>query len=53
MSVVETIFLCPDARDPRILGVQRKFLVGGMLSTVCLARSYCLPADPAGAPPAG
>jgi hypothetical protein len=46
--------LVPDARDLRILSVQRKFLVGGMLSTVCcLARSYCSPADLAGAPPAG
>jgi hypothetical protein len=54
MSVVEIIFLCPGARDLRILGVQGKLLVEGMMSTVCcLARSYCSPADPAGAPPAG
>jgi hypothetical protein len=27
MSVAEEIFLCPDARDLRILGVQGKLLV--------------------------
>jgi hypothetical protein len=54
MSVAETIFLCPDARDLCILDIQGKFLVEGMMSTVCcLAQSYCSPADPAGAPPAG
>jgi hypothetical protein len=54
MSVAETIFLCPGARDLRILGVQGKLLVEGMMSTTCcLAWSYCLPADPAGTPPAG
>jgi hypothetical protein len=54
MSVAETIFLCPDARDLRILGVQGKLLVEGRMSIACrLAREYCLPADPAGAPPAG
>jgi hypothetical protein len=54
MSVAETIFLCPVARDLRILGVQGKLLVEGMMSTTCcLAWSYCSPADPAGAPPAG
>jgi hypothetical protein len=54
MSVAETIFLCPGARDLRILDVQGKLLVEEMMSTVCcLARSYCSPADPAGAPPAG
>jgi hypothetical protein len=54
MSVAETIFLCPDARDLRILSVQGKLLVEGMMSTVCcLARSYCSPADPAGAPLVG
>jgi hypothetical protein len=54
MSVAETIFLCPVARDLRILGVQGKLLVEGMMSTAfCLTRSYCSPADPAGASPAG
>jgi hypothetical protein len=54
MSVAGAIFLRPDARDLCILGVQGKLLVEGMMSTVCcLARSYCSPADPAGAPPAG
>jgi hypothetical protein len=54
MSVVETIFLCHDARDPRILGVQGKLLAEEKTSTMCcLARSYCPPADPAGVPPTG
>jgi hypothetical protein len=33
MPDVETIFLCPDARDLRILGVQGKLLVEGKTST--------------------
>jgi hypothetical protein len=46
MSVAETIFLCPDARDLRILGVQGKLLVQGKISTAChLARAHCLPVD--------
>jgi hypothetical protein len=35
MSVVETIFLCPDTRDLRILGVQGKLLVEGRMSIAC------------------
>jgi hypothetical protein len=46
MSVAETIFLCPDARDLRILGVQGKLLVEGKMSTACRsARAHCLPVD--------
>jgi hypothetical protein len=46
MSVVETIFLCPDAQDLRILGVQGKLLIEGKMSTACrLARAHCLPVD--------
>jgi hypothetical protein len=47
-------FLCPDARDLRILGVQGKLLVEGMVSTVRRsARAHCLPTDWTGALPAG
>jgi hypothetical protein len=46
MSVAETIFLCPDARDLRILGVQEKLLVEGKMSTARRsARAHCLPVD--------
>jgi hypothetical protein len=34
MFAVGAIFLCLDARDLRILGVQGKLLVEGMMSTV-------------------
>jgi hypothetical protein len=54
MSVAETIFLCPNARDLRILGMQGKLLVEGRMSIARRsARVHCLPADPAGVPPAG
>jgi hypothetical protein len=54
MSVAETIFLCPDAQDLRISGVQGKLLVEGRMSIACrMVRAHCLPADPAGASPAG
>jgi hypothetical protein len=54
MSVAETIFLCPGARDLRIFGVQGKLLVEGKMSIArCLVRAHCLPADSAGALPAG
>jgi hypothetical protein len=53
MSVAKTIFLCPDTRDPRILGVQGKLLVEGRMSIARRsARAHCLPVDLAGAPPA-
>jgi hypothetical protein len=46
MSVAVTIFLCPDAQDLRILGVQGKLLVEGKMSTVRRsARAHCLPVD--------
>jgi hypothetical protein len=54
MYVAETIFLCLDARDLRILGVQGKLLAEEKTS---IARrsvwAHCPPADPAGALPAG
>jgi hypothetical protein len=54
MSVAETIFLCPGARDLRIFGVQGKLLVEGRMAIACrLVREHCLPSDPAGAPPTG
>jgi hypothetical protein len=34
MFVAGAILLCPDARDLRILGVQGKLLVEGMMSIV-------------------
>jgi hypothetical protein len=53
MFVAEAIFLCPGARGLRILGVQEKLLVEEKMSIVHRsARAHCLPADPAGAPPA-
>jgi hypothetical protein len=54
MSVAETIFLCPDARDLCISSVQGKLLVEGRMSiSRRLVRAHCLPADPAGVPPTG
>jgi hypothetical protein len=54
MSIAETIFLCPDARDLCILGVQGKLLAEEKTS---IARrsvwAHCPPADPAGTSPAG
>jgi hypothetical protein len=39
-------FSCPDAQDLRILGVQGKLLVEGMMSTVRRsARAHCLSTD--------
>jgi hypothetical protein len=46
MSVVKTIFLCPDARDLCILGVQGKLLVEGKMSTARRsALAHCLLVD--------
>jgi hypothetical protein len=54
MFVAEAIFLCPGARDLRILGVQGKLLAEENMSIAGRsARAHCLPAGPAGAPPAG
>jgi hypothetical protein len=53
MSVAEAIFLCPGARDLRIFGVQGKLLAEEKMSIARRsARAHCLPADPAGVPPA-
>jgi hypothetical protein len=53
MFAAGATFLCPDARDLRILGVQGKLLVEGMMSTVRRsARAHCLPTDWSGAPSA-
>jgi hypothetical protein len=54
MLVAGAIFLCPDARDLRILGVQGKVLVEGMMGTVRRsARAHCSPTDWSGVPSAG
>jgi hypothetical protein len=54
MSIAETIFLCPDARDLRILGVQGKLLAEEKTSIARRSvRTHCPSADPAGAPPVG
>jgi hypothetical protein len=54
MSVAEVIFLCPDAEDLRILGVQGKLLAEEKMSIACRSvRAHCPPADPTGTPPAG
>jgi hypothetical protein len=54
MFAAGVIFLCPDARDLRILGVQGKLLVEGVMGIVRhLARAHCLPTDLSGAPSAG
>jgi hypothetical protein len=54
MFAAGVIFLCPDARDLRILGVQGKLLVEGVMGTVCRsARAHCLPTDWSGASSAG
>jgi hypothetical protein len=48
------IFLCPDARDLRILSVQGKLLVEGMMSVVRRsARAHFSPTDWSGAPSVG
>jgi hypothetical protein len=47
MSVAETIFLCPDTRDLRILGVQGKLLVEGRMSIARhSARAHCFASRP-------
>jgi hypothetical protein len=48
------IFLCPDARDLRILSVQGKLLVEGVMGTVRRsARAHCSLTDRSGTPSAG
>jgi hypothetical protein len=54
MFAAGAIFPCPDAGDLRVLGVLGKLLVEEKMSIACRsARAHCLPAYPAGAPPAG
>jgi hypothetical protein len=54
MCATGGIFLCPDAQDLRILVVQGKLLVEGMMSTVRgLSQAHCSPTDWSGAPSAG
>jgi hypothetical protein len=54
MFVAETIFLCPDARDLRILGVQGKLLVEEKMGAVLRSElAHCPPTDWSGAPSAG
>jgi hypothetical protein len=54
MFDARAIFLCPDARDLHILGVQGKLLVEGVMGTVRRsARAHCSPTDWSGAPSAG
>jgi hypothetical protein len=54
MFATVVIFLCPDARDLRILGVQGKLLVEGVMGTVRRSkRAHCLPTDWSGAPSTG
>jgi hypothetical protein len=54
MFAAREIFLCLDIRDLRILGVQGKFLVEGVMSTVRrMARAHCLTTDWTGVPPVG
>jgi hypothetical protein len=53
MFAARAIFLRPDIRDLRILGVQGKLLVEGMMCTVRrTARAHCLSTDWTGAPSA-
>jgi hypothetical protein len=54
MFAAGAIFLCPDIRDLRILGVQGKLFVEGMMSTVRRsARVHYLLTDLTGASSAG
>jgi hypothetical protein len=54
MFAAGAIFLCPDIQDLRILGVQGKLLVEGMMSSKHrTTRAHCLPIDWTGAPSAG
>jgi hypothetical protein len=54
MFVARAIFLCPVARDLRILGVQGELLVEGTMGIVRRsARAHCLPTDWSGASSAG
>jgi hypothetical protein len=51
MFAAGAIFLCPDIRDLRILGVPKKLLIEGMMGSVRrTARAHCLSIDWIGAP---
>jgi hypothetical protein len=52
MCAARALFSGPNIRDLRILSVQGKLLVEGVMSTVRrLARGHCLPIDWSSAPP--
>jgi hypothetical protein len=54
MSIVETIFLCLDARYPRILGIQGKLLAEEKMGAVlCSEPAHNLPTNWSGVPSAG
>ena len=54
MFVAETIFLCPDARDLRILGVQGKLLAEEKMGAVLrFEPAHNPPTDWSGAPSTG
>jgi hypothetical protein len=54
MFAVGAIFLRPDAQDLRILSVQGKLLVEGMMSTMRRsAQAHCSPTNWSGASSAG
>jgi hypothetical protein len=52
MLVAGAIFPSPGAGDPRILSVPGKLFAEERVARRS-TRAYCLPAYPAGAPPAG
>jgi hypothetical protein len=53
MFAAGAIFLCPDIRDLRILGVPVKLLLEGMMSSVRrTTQAHCLSTDWTGAPSA-
>jgi hypothetical protein len=54
MFAAGAIFLCPDIRDLRILGVHGKLLVERMMSSKHrTTRAHCLPTDWTGTLSAG
>jgi hypothetical protein len=54
MFVAETTFLCPGARDLRILGVQGKLLAEEKMGAVLRSEpAHCPPTDWSGVPSTG
>jgi hypothetical protein len=54
MCAAGALFLGPDIRDLRILGMQGKLLIEGVMSTVRRSvQTHYSPIDWSGAPPAG